>query len=118
MYAAYDMHFRNGLPVITLYDVEHFLLGELPSFIAMLVLARIGAEVAGKDADIGRFDVEIPVEIDFIAVQAPGYMGSQRTDERKVTYFKKQNALLFGKALALLHFFGNAKKAAISIGIA
>jgi hypothetical protein len=68
VYATHDMHFGDGLSVIFLHDVEHVLEAEFPSFLPMRIEPGIGTELAGEHADIGGFDVEVPVVIGGISV--------------------------------------------------
>jgi hypothetical protein len=54
--------------------------------------------------------MEISVEINLIAMQPPRNMISKRAYKAKFSFFKKQNAFLFGKALLILYFFCYCKE--------
>jgi len=68
MHPSHDMHFGDGLSVITLHDIQHLLLAELPALVPVRVYPRIGTELAGEYTHIRGLDMEIAVEIGLVAM--------------------------------------------------
>jgi hypothetical protein len=79
----------------------------------MLILSRVRAKVAGKDANVSRLYMKITVEVYLVSVQPLRYMGSKCPYKRQLSALKKQNAFLFGKAFLLLYFLCYAEQTAI-----
>ena len=75
--AAYYVHFCNWLAIVLANDVEHLLHAHFPAIIAVLVLAGVGAEVAGEYTNVCGLYMEVAIEIDFAVVQPAGNMISQ-----------------------------------------
>jgi hypothetical protein len=59
----------------------------------MCVQARIGAKVAGKDAYIRGFDMEVAVEEGVVPMLLLPHIISQSANKRQTALLKKQQAL-------------------------
>jgi hypothetical protein len=57
--------------------------------------------------------MKVPVKVYLISVQPLSYMGCQGSNKGKFSTFKKQNALLLGKAFLLLYFLRYAEETII-----
>jgi hypothetical protein len=88
MNPAYDMYFRDGFAIVTLYDIQHLLLGQFPAFVTMGVNPGIRAEITGEDTNIGGFDMEIAVEIRLVAVFPFPHMIGERSQQGKAALFE------------------------------
>jgi hypothetical protein len=103
MNTAYDMYFRDGLPVISFYDVQHLIDTQFPSLFFFGIEPGVGAEFAGKHADIRGLDMEIAVEIGFVAVQAFSDKIGQGTCKSGTGFFKQNQAILITDAFTGFH---------------
>ena len=82
------MNFCYRISIIAFYNIEHLLLAQLPTLVAVGINAGIGTEMAGENTDIGGFDMKIAVEIGLIAVAAFAYVVSQGSEEGERTIFE------------------------------
>jgi hypothetical protein len=64
---------------------------KFPAFFAVGIQAAIAAEIAGKNANIGRFNMKIPVEVSNVTVLFFSYIISQGTQEWKRAFWKSNN---------------------------
>ena len=69
MNTANDVYFRNRLAIIFLYQTEHIISAQFPSFLLMSIEPRIRTEITTKNTNIGWLDVKVPVEVGFVAMQ-------------------------------------------------
>ncbi len=104
MNATHDMHFGDGFAVVAFYDVHHLVDAQFPAFFAVGVKAGIGAKIAGEHAHVGGLDMEIAVEIGFIAVAFFTYVVGKRADKGEGGALKKQQSFFGGNALAIDYF--------------
>ena len=68
MNAADNMYFGNGLAIIFPDDIHHLIMTQFPTFFTVCIQPAIGTKITGKYANIGWFNVKIPVEIGLVAV--------------------------------------------------
>jgi hypothetical protein len=94
MNASHDMHFRDRLAIVFFYDVQHLVNAELPAFFPVRIEPGIRTKSAGEYANIGGLDMEISVEIGFIAMQPFPHVIGKGANERKFSFFKKQDPLV------------------------
>lgn len=106
-YPADDMDLRHRLIVILADDVHHLIHRVLPAFFPLLDQPGIGAEGTGIEADIGRFNVEIPVEVGLVAVFALANGIRQGTDKTQRPLLVQQQCLFVTDTGSGLHFFRN-----------
>src|SRR5690606_17457835 len=62
------MHFGYRLVLVSFHDMPYLLLAHDPAFAFLLEQTRIRTEFAGDYAQVGRFDMQIPIEIRAVAV--------------------------------------------------
>jgi hypothetical protein len=68
MNTAYDVYFSNGFAIILLHHVQHLFDAKFPSFFAFGIEPAIAAEITTEHTDIGRFNMEIAVVENLVAV--------------------------------------------------
>ena len=77
------------------------------------LLAAEGAELAGCDADVGRVDVAIDVEVGDVAMHPLAHVVGQPAHREHVLRSIESQAILGVEALARHHLGGNRLKARI-----
>ena len=76
----------------------------------LALLAAEGAQPAGGDADIGRIDVAIDVEVGHIAVQPLAHQVRQPAHRQNVAAAVERHAIVEAEPLAALHLLRNGQK--------
>lgn len=111
------MDFSHRLFIIGFDDVHHILHGILPSVFSLLDQPGIGAEVAGIDADIGRFDMKISVEIRPVPMFPFADRICECAYKTQGTGFKQGQTILIRYSLIKVNLVGNGLQRRIQTGV-
>ena len=78
-----------------------------------VLLAAESAQAAGSDANVGRINVPVDVEIGFVAMQALADVVREPTDSKYVASLVKQESVFRGEAFAREHLVVNSYEAPV-----
>src|SRR5690606_16792833 len=97
------MHFGYRLVLVSFHDMPYLLLAHDPAFAFLFEQARIRTKLAGEYAQVGRFDMEIPIEIRAVAVPLFPDKVRQGSQVSQGALFIQGNPLLRRDPLVVLY---------------
>jgi hypothetical protein len=116
MHTTYNVHLGYRFAIITFNYIQHLIGGQLPTIFLMRIQAAVRTKIATEYADVGGFDMKIPVEVSGVAMYSfPDGIG-QRANKREAPFFKKDQAFIVIDPLVHPNFFGNSNERRFGAG--